>query len=197
MLATIILKLFFGLKVRGQRNIPPTGPLLICANHQSFLDPPAIGCRVTSRHLDFVARFGLFKHPFMSWFLKALNSVPIAEEGNDAPAIREILKRLKQGKAVMIFPEGSRTYDGQVQPFKRGIALLLKRAKCPVVPAAIAGAYEAWPRTQKFPRLWHNRVRVCIGEPIAYEELMSEGPDAALRRLEVEVRSLYDQINTH
>ena len=195
-LSCLVLRVFFGLRTQGQANVPPAGPLLICANHQSYLDPPAIGCRITSRQLDFVARFGLFKLGLMAWVLKHLNCVPIAEEGSDAAAIREIIKRLKQQKAVVIFPEGSRSYDGSIQPFKRGIAVLLKRGKCPVVPAAIIGAHEAWPRDRTLPRLWHGRVRVSIGTPISYEELMADGPDAALARIEAEVRTLYDALRS-
>ena len=194
-LSCLVLRVFFGLRAEGAGHVPPDGPLLICANHQSFLDPPAIGCRVTSRQLDFVARFGLFKIGWMAWFLKHLNCIPIAEQGSDAAAIREVVNRLKQGKAVMIFPEGSRSHDGSIQPFKRGIAVLLKRAKCPVVPAAIAGAHKAWPRDRKLPRIRGARVRVLIGSPIPYKELMVDGPEAALSRIETEVQTLHRQIS--
>jgi 1-acyl-sn-glycerol-3-phosphate acyltransferase len=187
----VALRLIYGLRVRNAASVPAEGPVLIAANHQSFLDPPAIGCAVTQRQLDFVARGGLFENRHFGWFISFLNSIPVAEEGPDAAAIREILRRLEMGRCVMIFPEGSRTPDGEVHEFKRGVALLVKRAKCPVVPAAIDGAFEAWPRTRKRPRvIGAPRVRAIYGEAI-YDELMKDGADAGLARIEREVRALH------
>lgn len=193
---SVFLRVVYRLTVENARVVPAEGPVLIAANHQSFLDPPAIGCRVTQRQLDFVARGGLFESKRFGGLLRFLNSIPVAEGGApDAAAIREILRRLGMGRCVMIFPEGSRTETGEVQEFKRGVALLVKRAKCPVVPAAIEGAFEAWPRTRKRPKLWGApKVRVLYGEPIAYDELMAEGPDAALSRLEREIRGLHERL---
>jgi 1-acyl-sn-glycerol-3-phosphate acyltransferase len=191
------IRLIYRLHVRNAENVPAEGPVLIAANHQSFLDPPAIGCLVTQRQLDFVARGGLFENRHFGWFIAFLNSIPVAEEGPDAAAIREILRRLGMGRCVMIFPEGSRTPDGTIQPFKRGVALLVKRAKCPVVPAAIEGAFEAWPRERKGPKiLGAPKIRVLYGEPIPYDELMKDGADAALARIEREVRALHSKLTT-
>jgi 1-acyl-sn-glycerol-3-phosphate acyltransferase len=193
---SVVLGVLYGLRVRNARVVPAEGPVLIAANHQSFLDPPAIGCRVTQRQLDFVARGGLFENRRFGWLIGFLNSIPVAEDGApDAAAIREILKRLGMGRCVMIFPEGSRSPDGGVHEFKRGVALLVKRARCTVVPAAIEGAFEAWPRDRKRPRmLGAPRVRVLYGEPIGYDELMVDGADAALARVEREVRALHDRL---
>ncbi len=192
---SIILGVLYRLQVRNQRSVPATGPVLIAANHQSYLDPPAIGCRVRQRQLDFVARAGLFGSKHFGGMITFLNSIPVAEEGPDAAAIKEIIRRLRMGRCVMIFPEGSRTHTGEIEPFKRGVAVLVKRAQCPVVPAAIHGAFEAWPRGRKHPRLWMApKVRVLYGEPIPYDELMADGPDAALARVEREVRALHAQL---
>lgn len=191
----VVLVLLYRLQVRNHRVVPATGPVLIAANHQSFLDPPAIGCLVTQRQLDFVARSGLFGAKGSGGFLAFLNSIPVAEEGPDARAIKEVIRRLRMGRCVMIFPEGSRSETGQIEPFKRGVALLVKRAECPVIPAAIDGAFEAWPRARKRPRVWRApKVRVLYGEPIPYDELMAEGADAALARIEREVRGLHARL---
>lgn len=191
----VFLGVFHRLRVRDQGNLPAEGPVLIAANHESYLDPPAIGCRISSRQIDFVARQGLFTNPLLGRFLAFLNSIPVAEEGPDTAAIKEIIRRLRMGRCVMIFPEGSRSEDGNVQPFKRGVAVLVKRAKCPVIPAAIDGAFEAWPRHRGGPRLWRApQIRVRFGEPIPYDELMAEGADAALARVEREVRALHASI---
>lgn len=193
----VVIRLLYRLSVRNARSVPAEGPVLIAANHQSFLDPPAIGCRVTQRHLDFVARSGLFEKERLGRFLGLLNSIPVAEEGADTAAIKEILRRLEMGRCVMIFPEGSRSEDGEIQPFKRGVAVLVKRAKCPVVPAAIEGAFQAWPRSRKWPRIFGTpKIRVRYGEPIPYDELMKDGAEAALARVEREVRTLHEQIRT-
>ncbi|MBK7404976.1 MAG: 1-acyl-sn-glycerol-3-phosphate acyltransferase [Phycisphaerales bacterium] len=106
---SVVLGLVYRLSVENARSVPAEGPALIAANHQSFLDPPAIGCRVTQRHLDFVARSGLFENPRFGRFIDLLNSIPVAEEGADTAAIKEILRRLEKGRCVMIFPEGSRS----------------------------------------------------------------------------------------
>jgi 1-acyl-sn-glycerol-3-phosphate acyltransferase len=189
-----ILWVLFGLKARGVQNVPPTGPLLIAANHQSYLDPPSIGCPIRQRHLSFIARAGLFSFGPFGWVIGMLNSVPLAEDKGDAAAIRETIRRLDAGHAVLIFPEGSRTETGEIDQFKRGVALLLKRAKCPVLPVAIRGAYEAWPRRNKLPVPWRARVRVAYGTPIPYDELMKLGPDGALARIRDEVVKLYDSL---
>lgn len=182
--------LLYRVRVRGVKNVPPSGPLLIAANHQSFLDPPLVGCFIRSRHLSFVARIGLFKFGPFAWLISALNSVPINDEAGDAGAIKEILKRLADGHAVLIFPEGSRTFDGGQKAFKRGVALLVKRAKCPVVPAAVEGCFDAWGPSMKFPKLLGQRVAVTYGKPIPYDELMKDGAQGALDRIARQVNAL-------
>lgn len=186
----LVFILFYRVRVRGSKNVPASGPVLIAANHQSFFDPPLIGSFVRQRHLSFVARIGLFNFKPFAWLISALNSVPINDEAGDAGAIREILKRLREGHAVLIFPEGSRTFDGGQKSFKRGVALLMKRAKCPVVPVAVEGCFEAWGPDSKFPRLLGHRVAVTYGMPIPYSELEKDGAQGALDRIAREVNAL-------
>lgn len=184
------LILFFGLRARNAKNVPAEGPILIAANHESYLDPPAVSTVITHRHIDFLARAGLFTSRAFAWLISSLNSIPVAEEGGDARAIREIIRRLELGHAVLIFPEGSRSPDGRMQDFKRGVAVLVKRSNCPVIPVAIAGAYAAWSRDRASPRLFASRIRLAFGTPIPHAELMRDGPDAALDRLAAEIRVL-------
>jgi len=176
--------------------VPLDGPLLVVANHQSFLDPPAIGGPIWERHFEFLARASLWKFGPFGKLIASLNSIPIAE-GGDAAAMKEALARLHAGRAVVVFPEGSRTFDGKTQPFKRGAAVLVKRARCPVIPAAIEGAYDAWPRTRKRPRVFGPPIAVAYGHPIPHAELMADGPDAALERLAREVETLRGKLHTH
>jgi 1-acyl-sn-glycerol-3-phosphate acyltransferase len=182
--------LFHGYRSYHSERVPAEGPLLLVCNHQSFYDPPAVGCGVRNRQLSYLARSGLFKVRGLKWVIEALNAVPIKEKSGDSAAIREILARLEQGDAVLIFPEGSRTPDGEMREFKRGIAVLVKRARCAVVPVAIDGAFDAWPRTRATPRLWTRRIGVLFGEPIAFDELMEEGAEKGLQRIEATVREL-------
>lgn len=176
--------------------VPLDGSLLVVANHQSFLDPPAIGGPIWERHFEFLARASLWSFGPFGKLIASLNSIPIGE-GGDAAAMKEALKRLHAGRAVVLFPEGSRTFDGQTQPFKRGAAVLVKRAKCPVLPAAIEGAYDAWPRTRKGPKVFGPPIAVAYGHPIPHEELLADGPDAALERLSREVEVLRGELHEH
>lgn len=169
--------------------VPRKGPVLLVANHQSYIDPPGIGVGVTGRHLDFIARSGLFRHEWFGKLIGLLNSIPIKEEGGDTAAMKEALRRLGMGRAVLIFPEGSRCEDGQVAPFKRGIAVLVKRARCPILPVGIDGAFDAWPRG-KSPRVFTGRTAVVFGHPIDSEEVLADGADAGLERLRREVDRL-------
>lgn len=189
----VVLTVFYRLRRYHTDRIPKSGAVLLASNHQSHFDPPAVGLCNTTRPTHFLARAGLFSNRLFGWLITAVNSIPISEEESDIGAIRAILGRLEQGCPVLIFPEGSRSPDGEIHEFKRGIALLLKRAKCPVVPIAIEGAYDAFPRHRRFPRL-SGRISVMVGEPIPPDELLKDGPEAGLERLRREVIALRDQL---
>lgn len=193
--ATLGATVFMGYRAHNARRVPQHGAVLLVANHQSFVDPPLIGGCIRPRHFDFLARATLFKNPVFGRLIGWLNSVPIDQSGGDAAAMKEIIRRLREGRAVLVFPEGSRTPDGSVHGFKRGISVLLKRADCPVVPCAIEGAYDAWPRSSKAPRPWTCPVETNYGHPIAHDELMKDGPDAALARLRAEVEALRGELH--
>lgn len=192
----VIQTLWLRLRRFNLQGVPRDGPCLMVANHQSYLDPTCVGMVATVRPMHPVARLGLFSNRAFGWLLKSLNSIPIREDEGDTGAIRTILARLGEGALVLIFPEGSRTPDGEMKGFKRGVAVLVKRSTCPVLPVAIEGAYDAWPRNSKRPRWWGNRVGVMVGRPIPHDELMRNGPDEAMRRLEREVGALQAELRT-
>lgn len=181
---------FWGAQVHHVERVPAAGPLLLASNHQSYLDPPLISIRLRQRHINFIAKAGLFRFRLFAWVITWLNSVPIRGDAGDTAAIKETVARLERGSAVLIFPEGSRTADGAVAPFKRGVALLVKKAKCPVVPVALEGVFDIWPASGRLPRLFGTRARVMYGHPIPYEELMRDGADAALARLAREIDAM-------
>lgn len=189
-LARVAFTLVYRVRVFDVLNIPARGAVLIAANHESHLDPPLVGSSIAHRPMFFIARAGLFRSRAFGWLIRQCNSSPIQESGSDTAAIREVLRRLAEGRAVLIFPEGSRSENGELQAFKRGVALLVSRAGCPVVPAAVEGCFEAWPRSRARPRLMGQRVSVAFGRAIAHEELMRDGPDAALSRLRDEIAAL-------
>jgi 1-acyl-sn-glycerol-3-phosphate acyltransferase len=140
----------FSLRTTGRRHIPGRGAVLIIANHQSFLDPIAIGLGVR-RHVHYLARKTLFNNALFGWFLRTVNCVPIDQDGVGKDGIRNIIARLEGGYPVLVFPEGERSEDGQFHPLRPGIGLLVSRVRAPIVPAGVAGAYYAWPRHRALP----------------------------------------------
>jgi 1-acyl-sn-glycerol-3-phosphate acyltransferase len=143
----------YSYRFEGSRHIPRRGPALLAANHQSFFDPFLVGMTASHRRVRYLARRTLFTGGWLDKVMRSWGGVPIAREGMAKEGIQTVLELLKQGEAVVIFPEGVRTHDGKVHPLKPGIHLLLKRTTAPVVPVGVAGAFEAFPRTSKIPRL--------------------------------------------
>lgn len=188
-IALVAYSVLFRARAYDGRNVPDTGAVLLVSNHQSFLDPPLIGMNVRPRHADYIARNTLFL-PGFGLLLKLLNCIAIKEDSGDAGAIKTALARFETGHLVVIFPEGNRSDDGAMHTFKRGAALLVKRSKCPVVPVAVEGCFDAYPRHRAFPMLGGSPIAVMYGRPISHDELMKDGADAALRRLEREIDTM-------
>lgn len=185
--ARMVIRLFYRVRVVGQDRVPGEGAVLLVANHGSFLDPPIVGATLRKRDTNFLARRSLFKGP-LGWLIRRLNSIPLEDNAGDVKAIRQVLERLSEGQPVLIFPEGSRSYDGRLQPFRDGAQLIIRRAKCPVVPIAIEGAYDTWPRTRKLPRLFGCRVAIEYGEPVSAERARATGGNELLERTIDEMR---------
>lgn len=192
----LVSRIFFRARWLHVDRVPVAGPLLIVANHESFIDPPLIGCAIAKRELAYLARSGLFKSKPLGLLLRSFNCVPVSESGGDVAAMRTVISLLHAGNAVLIFPEGSRSPNGQMQEFKRGVALILRKAPCPVMPVAVEGPFRAWPRHRKFPTLFRHRVATNYGQPIPSDQLMASGPDAALERLHAEVARLKAELQT-
>ncbi|MFG0284093.1 MAG: lysophospholipid acyltransferase family protein [Phycisphaerales bacterium JB039] len=181
--------LVYRARLDGVRRLP-TGGVLLVANHQSHLDPPLVGL-CADRPLEYLARAGLFKNRLFAWLITGLGARPIDETGSDAGSgLRTALDRLHAGQALLVFPEGSRTPDGAMHSFKRGAILLVRRAGVPVVPVAIEGTFDAWPRRRPLPRLLGQRVRVRFGAPLDPEALLRDGPEGAVRHLETQIDTM-------
>jgi 1-acyl-sn-glycerol-3-phosphate acyltransferase len=166
------MTLAFSLRLEGRGHVPRTGPVLLLANHQSFLDPILVGV-ASPRHLYYLARKTLFRNPVFTWLIRSVNAVPIDQEGIGKEGLQTILGLLQAGRAVVVFPEGTRTTTGAMNPLKPGIHLLIKRARAPIVPVGIAGAYDAWPLWRPVPipsplflPASRRTLAVAVGQPL-------------------------------
>ena len=190
-LFNIAFMILFRRICRNVDRVPKEGPALIVANHQSNLDPPLIAGPIRHRRLEYMAKEELFQSSWFGRIIGGFGAVPVKGDGDaNTAVIRVMLRRLEQGRVVLVFPEGSRTQDGAMQPFKRGVALLVKRSRCPVVPVGIEGSFDSWPRSRSRPFLWGKRMGVSFGHPIPHDDLMARGPEAALDRLADEIDAL-------
>ena len=139
-LSFLYFKVFHRFELKGLENVPKNGPFILASNHQSFLDPPALGCRLP-RDLHYFARNTLFVGP-LGFIIKNLNSIPVNRDHLDLKTLRLVLQVLSSGEPLLVFPEGTRTETGKLGLPQKGIGLLVSKANVPVLPAKIAGAYS-------------------------------------------------------
>jgi 1-acyl-sn-glycerol-3-phosphate acyltransferase len=154
-------------RASGQGNVPRKGGVLLVCNHLSFLDVFFLGIPLR-RPLNYVARSTLFVS-LVGTFIRSVGGFPIQREGIGASGMKETLRRLKAGGVVALFPEGTRSPDGELGPLKPGIAALAARVGVPVVPAGLAGVFETWPRSRLLPV--PHPIRVHYGQPIWPHEM--------------------------
>ena len=150
-----------------------TGPVILAMNHQSYLDPPLAGI-TCDRAIYFLARRTLMDVPVLGWLLPKLNVIPVNQEGIDRSALKALIRVLKSGNAALVFPEGSRTLDGDLQPAQPGLGLVIAKTLAPVVPMRIFGAHEALPRGDG--GLHFVAITILIGEPIFFTAADLESP---------------------
>ncbi len=167
-----LYRVYFRLYHRGRiyhaGRVPPTGAAILAGNHQSFLDPPFFGL-CCYREAFFLARDTLFRHPVAGWLLRSWNCVPLKREGGDLAGMRTVLRLLGEGKAVVMFPEGTRSKDGALQRARGGIGMIVARSGAPVVPMRIHGTRDAMPRGVWLPR--PKKVTIIFGEPFRPSQL--------------------------
>jgi 1-acyl-sn-glycerol-3-phosphate acyltransferase len=180
--------IIYRLKRTGMENIPSEGTVLLVANHQSHLDPPLIGS-CSRRRMNYMARSNLFKFAPFGWYISSIDAYPIDLDGSRLSGIRETLRRLKRKEMVLVFPEGARTFDGEMGEFKPGFVALAIRSKATILPVAIEGAFDAWPRTKRFP--WFGRIQVHFGEPIPPEDVAEQDEDELMQLVEQKVRECH------
>jgi 1-acyl-sn-glycerol-3-phosphate acyltransferase len=170
-LCRVFTTVVFDLKVYGVENVPKTGGVLLVSNHQSYLDPVLVGVRLT-RPLSYLAKSELFENPFLSWLIRGLNAFPVRQGAGDVGAMKETITRLQDGNALTIFPEGTRSEDGELQPIEKGVSLVVRRAKVPVVLVIIDGSFDAWPKGRVVFRGWP--IRVWYGPPMDMSRMKAE-----------------------
>lgn len=176
-LTYILFRVFFrGVYINPQL-LPKEGAVLVACNHQSHLDPPLVGAGLR-RTVSFMARETLFRGWFGN-YISLINAFPIDRE-HPVGGIKESLRRLKLGEVVAVFPEGSRTHDGELQEFLPGLVAIAQKTKTPILPAAIEGAFDAMPRDEKGKIHLFRPIRVKYSEIIPVETVVSLSTDELL-----------------
>lgn len=186
-------RLLFRLEARGVENVPRHGGALLVANHASNLDPPLIAVSVP-RACHTLAKRELFDVPFLGWCIRRLYAHPIDRAGVDRRALRECVDVLRRGELLLLFPEGTRTPDGKLQPAKAGAAMIAAQADVPIVPVWIEGTFEALPRGRSWPRL--RKVCIHFGPPFLPQEILVHGGSDRRRAYDLLAQEMMKRIAT-
>lgn len=183
MLFALFYKLCFHITVEGTKNIPDDGGVLICSNHMSNFDPPLIGTSV-ARDLSFVSKEELFEVPLLGRLLRRVHAFPIKRGAGDRGAIRVAVRLIREGHALLIFPEGTRNRSGHLQKGLSGAGFFALKTDVTVIPCAIIGTYK-----------FRSRVKVVFGSPVDTASMKRERlkPSAASAVIMDHIRQLQDQ----
>jgi 1-acyl-sn-glycerol-3-phosphate acyltransferase len=178
----------FDLKVYGTNFVPRHGGVLIVSNHQSNLDPVLLGAKLV-RPMSFLAKSELFENRCFGWMIRNLNAFPVRQGEGDVGAVRETIRRLQDGNVLNLFPEGTRSPDGEIHEMQAGVGLIIRRAGVPVVPAVIDGSFDAWPRGSK---LWRrHKIRVQYGPPMELSDLKAA---AIIQKIDTTLRTMFEEL---
>ena len=182
-LCTAVAELAFRLKIYGRENLIEQGPAILASNHASYLDPPLVGvaCR---KEVFYLARKTLFEKPVLGPLLPRINCIPVDRDRGDVGAVRTLLRLLKEGKRVVVFPEGTRSKDGNLQPARGGLGLIIAKSLAPVVPVRIFGSYAAFPRSGG---IHFTRVTLVVGKPLIFTK----------EDIGTDERSAYQRLSDH
>lgn len=165
------LHLWHRYKVVGAENVPTGGGCLIASNHTSFLDPAAVSCGTRKRRAWFLARNTLWGGH--SFFFKSFHCIPVNRDRGEVAALRKSIEAIQSGEVIALFPEGTRSVDGTLQPAKGGIGFIVSKAKMPVIPAYVDGAFEAYPKGARWIR--PRQITITYGPAITPDEIASLG----------------------
>ena len=173
-LSKAIAKTFFRYRVIGAENMIEEGPCIIAANHCSNLDPPLVGI-ACKRAIHYLAKKSLLEWPVLGPIFPELNVIPVDQKNADRSALMGAIRVVRNGGAVLIFPEGSRSPDGRLLPAQPGVGMIVAKTGAPVVPVKVSGSYEAFPRGSSCPR--PHPVTISIGPALRFDLLDAEGRD--------------------
>ncbi|MEJ1973218.1 MAG: lysophospholipid acyltransferase family protein [Lacunisphaera sp.] len=189
-LAQCFHRQWFRGEVVGTDNFPTDGPFLIASNHASHFDPPLVGCHVP-RQMRFFARKNLWNNKLLAWWLNEVETIPVERDSGDVGAIKRVLQALKENRAVVLFPEGTRTPDGLLQKAKAGVGLLACKTGVPVVPCHVYGSFEAFGKGITVPR-FGTPIDIVFGPPIPAADY--DDPAAGKARYELAAQRIMDRI---
>ena len=182
-----LFRFYFRWRVYNAGRVPRQGGVILASNHASYLDPPLVGAGLR-RGIHYLARENLFRFPVMGWVLRQWQVVPVDRDGGGAKGLKAILDRLLAGGAIILFPEGTRTRDGRLQPALSGIGLTVIKSTAPVVPVRVFGTFAAYGRHLRLPRPF--RVAVKYGPPMDFAALRAEAQLCSKARL----KEIYQQV---
>lgn len=173
-LSKALAKTFFSYRVIGAENMIEEGPCIIAANHCSFFDPPLVGV-ACKRAIHYLARKSLLSWPVLGPIFPELNVIPVDRKNADRSALMGAIRVVKNGGAVLIFPEGTRSPDGKIQPAQPGLGMIAAKTGAPVVPVRVMGSFEVFSREMSVPRM--RPVSVRIGKPMHFRLPLSNAED--------------------
>ena len=176
--------MFYRLKVYGINNFIK-GPAIIASNHVSYYDPPIIAVS-SLEEIHFLAKQSLFQGSIFGWIIKKLNALPLSGGPADAASFKKIIKVLKRGEKVILFPEGERSFDGKLGKIMPGTGLFIYLSKCSIIPAYIHGAHEAWKRSAKRPKLF-GKIRIVFGSPIYHSNFEGLDKKECIEKVNIEL----------
>jgi len=174
----------FGYRVIGSGNVPKEGPVILASNHASYMDPPFVGTGIW-RRVNFVARDTLFDRPWKRFILNSWRAMPVRREQLDKSVLKAILGRLKEGKVVGLFPEGTRSEDGELQPAKAGIGMIVSMADVPVVPVYIKGSHKTMSKRES--KLRAVPISIVYGKPMRFPKVPGEPGHDRYQRIADEI----------
>jgi 1-acyl-sn-glycerol-3-phosphate acyltransferase len=183
----LLFSSYFHWRVFHPERVPLEGPVILASNHASYLDPPLVGSGLP-RPINYLARDSLFRFPVFGPILRSWNAVPVDRDGTSPRGLKNIIDRLKAGGGIVLFPEGTRSYDGGLLPAKSGIGLVVIKSQAPVVPVRVFGTFEAYGRRMKFPL--PRPVAVKYGHPLDFAKERAEAAACTKERL----KAIYQEV---
>lgn len=186
-----LFRLYFRWRILNVASVPSTCGAIFAPNHASLVDPFIVGAAVP-RQTTYLARETLFRFAPLGWLLRKWSAVPLDRDRGSAAGLRIVFERLRQGDAVLLFPEGTRTRDGKLQPARSGIGLIVIKSEVPVVPVRVFGTFEAMRREAWLPL--PRRVTVRFGQPLQFVALRNEAKNCSKARLKAIYQQVADEI---